>query len=112
MLQQDIPDDYVIATGVQHSVREFCEWAFAYAGIDLEWDGEGVEEKGFDVKTGKMRVAVNSEFYRPTDVVNLLGDPSKAKYRLGWDPLETSCEELCHIMVDHDLRLASAESSS
>lgn len=109
ILQQDVPDDYVIATGVQHTVREFCEWAFKNVGIDLRWEGEGIDEKGFDAVTGRMLVCVNPEFYRPTDVVNLLGDPTKARTELGWDPTSTSCEELCRIMTDHDLELARSE---
>lgn len=109
ILQQDEPDDYVIATGVQHSVREFTEWSFKHAGIDLRWEGEGLEEKGYDKASGKMLVCVNPDFYRPTDVVNLWGDPIKAKTVLGWDPQKTSCEELCRIMVEHDLEIAERE---
>lgn len=111
ILQQEDPDDFVIATGVQHSVREFTEWAFKYAGIDIEWRGSGVEEKGYDVATGKMVVSVNPAFYRPTDVVDLWGDPTKAKTELGWDPCKTSCEELCRLMVEHDLALAGQEAT-
>lgn len=109
MLQQDEPADYVIATGIQHTVREFCEWAFKNVGIDLRWEGEGVDEKGYDTATGKMLVCVNPAFYRPTDVVNLLGDPTKARTELGWNPNSTSCEELCRIMAEHDLALAKNE---
>ena len=109
IMQQDEPDDYVIATGVQHSVREFTEWSFKHAGIDLRWEGEGLEEKGYDKASGKMLVCVNPDFYRPTDVVNLWGDPIKAKTVLGWDPQKTSCEELCRIMVEHDLEIAERE---
>ena len=109
IMQQDEPDDYVIATGVQHSVREFTEWSFKHAGIDLRWEGEGLEEKGYDRASGKMLVCVNPDFYRPTDVVNLWGDPTKAKTALGWDPQKTSCEELCRIMVEHDLEIAERE---
>ena len=109
ILQQDEPDDYVIATGVQHSVREFTEWSFKHAGIELRWEGEGLDEKGYDKATGKMLVCVNPDFYRPTDVVNLWGDPTKAKTVLGWDPQKTSCEELCRIMVEHDLVVAERE---
>lgn len=109
MLQQDGPADYVIATGIQHTVREFCEWAFKNVGIDLRWEGEGLEEKGYDTATGKMLVCVNPAFYRPTDVVNLLGDPTKARTELGWNPNSTSCEELCRIMAEHDLALAKNE---
>lgn len=109
ILQQDEPDDYVIATGVQHSVREFVEWSFKHVGIEIRWEGSGIEERGYDSTTGKMLVCVNSEFYRPTDVVNLWGDPTKAKTVLGWDPLKTPVEELCRIMAEHDLSLAQQE---
>ena len=109
ILQQDEPDDFVIATGVQHSVREFVEWSFKHVGIALRWEGKGVEEKGYDEKTGRMLVCVNPEFYRPTDVVNLWGNPAKAKTVLGWDPQKTSCEELCRIMVEHDMKVADRE---
>ncbi len=112
MLQQDEPDDYVVATGIQHSVREFCEWSFKHVGIELRWEGEGVNEKGYDAKTGALRVEVNPAFYRPTDVVNLWGDPTKARTVLGWDPLSTSCEELCRIMAEHDLALAKREAAN
>lgn len=109
ILQHDVPDDFVIATGVQHSVREFVEWSFAHVGIELDWEGEGVDEKGHDRATGKMLVCVNPAFYRPTDVVDLWGDPTKAKTVLGWDPQKTTCEELCRIMVEHDLEQAKRE---
>lgn len=109
ILQQDMPDDFVIATGVQHSVREFVEWSFKHVGIILRWEGEGINEKGFDMETGKMLVSVNPAFYRPTDVVDLWGDPTKARTELGWNPQKTSCEELCRIMVEHDLKLARRE---
>ena len=109
ILQQDEPDDYVIATGVQHTVREFTTLAFANDGIELEWKGEGMEEKGYDKKTGKMLVCVNPKWYRPTDVVNLWGDPTKAKTKLGWNPQKTSYEQLCAIMAEHDLQLAKKE---
>ncbi len=109
ILQQDEPDDFVIATGVQHSVREFVEWSFKHVGISLRWEGEGVDEKGYDGETGRMLVCVNPEFYRPTDVVNLWGDPTKARTKLGWDPQSTSCEELCRIMVESDLEVAKRE---
>ena len=109
IMQQDEPDDFVIATGVQHSVREFTEWSFKHVGIELRWEGEGVDEKGYNKATGKMLVCVKPEFYRPTDVVNLWGDPTKAKTVLGWDPQKTSCEELCRIMVEHDLKVAERE---
>ena len=109
ILQADEPDDYVIATGVQHTVREFATLAFKNVGIDLKWEGEGIDEKGICTKTGKVVVEVSKEFYRPTDVVNLLGDPSKAKKELGWNPQKTSYEELVRIMSEHDYKLAKKE---
>lgn len=109
ILQQDKPEDFVIASGVQHSVREFCELAFKYAGIELEFTGEGMDEKGIDKKTGKVLVEVSPDFYRPTDVVNLFGDPSKAKRVLGWNPQSTTFEELVKIMVDHDMAKVAVE---
>lgn len=111
ILQQDKPDDFVIATGVQHTVREFTELAFANDGIELEWRGKGVEEKGYDKKTGKMLVSVNPEWFRPTDVDNLWGDPTKARTVLGWNPQKTSYEQLCAIMAEHDLQLAKKEAA-
>ena len=108
MLQQDEPDDYVIATGVQHTVREFTELAFAHDGIELEWRGSGVDEKGYDKATGKMLVCVNPRWYRPTDVVNLLGDSTKAQEKLGWDSQKTPLKKLCDVMAEHDLALAKA----
>lgn len=112
MLQQDEPDDFVIATGEQHTVRDFCNWAFQNAGITLAWSGDGVDETGADFATGNIIVRVSPEFYRPTDVVDLLGNPAKAEKVLGWNPRNTSCEELCKIMVDHDLKVARAEASA
>ena len=110
ILQQDKPEDYVIATGVQHSVREFCYYAFKHAGIELEFKGEGLNEKGYDKKTGKVLIEVSPEFYRPTDVVNLWGDASKAKRQLGWDPAkQTSFEDLVRIMVESDMQKVSKE---
>ena len=109
ILQQDKPEDFVIATGVQHSVREFCYLAFKHAGIELEFQGEGADEKGIDRKTGKVLVEVSPDFYRPTDVVNLWGDPSKAKRVLGWNPAKTTFEELVAIMVKHDMEKVAAE---
>ena len=109
ILQHDTPEDFVIATGVQHTVREFATLAFRYAGIELRWEGEGIQEKGIDVKTGKTVVAVSEDFYRPTDVVNLWGDPTKAKNELGWNPQSTSFEELVRIMVTHDMQKVAAE---
>ena len=109
MLQHDTPEDFVIATGVQHTVREFTTLAFHYVGIELEWYGEGVDEKGIDKKSGKVLVEVSQKFYRPTDVINLWGDPSKAKKVLKWDPQKTSYNKLCQIMAEHDLKLAERE---
>ena len=111
MLQQDKPDDFVIATGVQHTVREFTELAFANNGIKIEWQGNGIDENGYDAKTGKMLVCVNPKWFRPTDVVNLLGNPTKARTVLGWDPLKTSYEQLCAIMSKHDRQLAEKEAT-
>lgn len=109
ILQQEKPEDFVIATGVQHSVREFCYLAFKHAGIELEFKGEGIDEKGYDKATGKCLVEVSKDFYRPTDVVNLWGDPTKAKEKLGWNPQTTSFEELVRIMVAHDMQKVAAE---
>ena len=109
MLQHERPEDFVIATGVQHTVREFTTLAFAHDGIDLEWQGTGLEEKGIDRATGKVLVEVNPAWFRPTDVDNLWGDPTKAKTVLGWNPQKTSYEQLCAIMADHDLQLAKRE---
>lgn len=109
ILQNKTPEDFVIATGEQHSVREFCQLAFHYAGIELEFVGEGENEKGIDKATGKVLVEVSSDFYRPTDVVNLWGDPSKAKAELGWNPTKTSFEELVRIMVDSDMAKVAVE---
>ena len=109
MLQQDEPDDYVVATGVQHTVREFTTLAFLHDGIELTWQGSGLDEKGIDKKTGKVLVEVNPAWFRPTDVDNLWGDPTKARTKLGWNPQTTSYEELCAIMAEHDLQLAKKE---
>ncbi len=109
MLQAEEPEDFVIATGVQHTVREFTTLAFHYAGIDLEWQGKGMEERGINKADGRVLVEVSKEFYRPTDVINLWGDPTKAKTVLGWNPQRTSYEELCRIMAEHDLELARRE---
>ena len=109
MLQHDRPEDFVIATGVQHTVREFTTLAFKADGIDIRWEGEGLEEKGYDTATGRMLVCVNPRWFRPTDVDNLLGDPTKAKTVLGWNPQKTSYEELVRIMAEHDLALAMKE---
>ena len=112
MLQQDEPDDYVIATGEQHTVRDFTEKAFAANGIEIRWEGSGVDEKGYDAKTGKMLVCVNPQWFRPTEVDNLLGDPTKAKSELGWNPQKTSYEELVRIMAEHDRALAKKEKAA
>ena len=103
MLQQDQPDDFVIATGESHSVREFCTLAFKEAGIELRWEGAGVDEKGIDVKTGKVLVEVDPKYFRPAEVEQLLGNPTKARTVLGWNPHKTSFEELVRIMVQHDM---------
>ena len=112
ILQQDEPEDFVIATGVQHTVREFATLAFHHAGIELRWEGEGEEEKGIDTQTGKVVVAVSPDFYRPTDVVNLWGNPTKAKAKLGWNPSKTSFEQLVKLMVDADMAKVAAEGAA
>lgn len=104
MLQHETPEDFVIATGQMHSVRDFCTLAFKEAGIELEWQGNGIDEKGIDRKTGKTLVEVDPKYFRPTEVDQLLGDPTKAKTLLKWNPTKTSFEELVHIMVEHDMR--------
>lgn len=109
IMQQEKPDDFVIATGVQHTVRDFTERAFAANGIKIRWEGTGVNEKGYDVDTGKMLVCVNPQWFRPTDVDNLWGDPTKAKTVLGWNPQKTSYEQLVEIMAKHDRQLAKRE---
>ena len=121
ILQNEKPEDFVIATGVQHSVREFTDYAFKHAGIELKFEGEGLEEKGICVAVhgtapqsliGKTLVAVSEDFYRPTDVVNLWGDPTKAKAKLGWDPNKTSFEQLVKIMVEHDMAKVASEGAA
>ena len=112
IMQQKEPDDFVIATGVQHTVREFTEHAFKANGIELRWEGKGIDEKGYDKATGKMLVCVNKAWYRPTDVDNLWGDPTKAKTVLGWNPQETSYQELVEIMAKHDRELAKKEKAN
>lgn len=112
MLQHGTPEDFVIATGVQHTVREFTTLAFAHDGIELEWRGSGLEEQGIDKATGRVLVEVNPAWFRPTDVDNLWGDPTKAKTVLGWNPQKTSYEELCAIMAEHDLQLARREKAA
>jgi GDPmannose 4,6-dehydratase len=109
IMQQETPDDFVIATGVQHTVRDFTEKAFAANGIVIRWEGKGLDEKGYDAETGKMLVCVNPQWFRPTDVDNLWGDPTKARTVLGWDPQKTSYEELVRIMAEHDRKLAKRE---
>ena len=118
ILQQEKPEDFVIATGVQHSVREFTQLAFRHAGIELKFEGKEMDEKGICVSVsdpanghliGKTLVAVSEDFYRPTDVVNLWGDPTKAKAKLGWNPQTTSFEQLVEIMVEHDMAKVAAE---
>ena len=109
ILQNKKPEDFVIATGEQHSVREFCQLAFHDVGIELEFVGEGMNEKGIDKATGKTVIEVSPDFYRPTDVVNLWGDPSKAKCELGWNPTKTTFEQLVKIMVDHDMKKVAVE---
>ena len=104
MLQHDKPEDFVIATGEQHSVREFATLAFHYAGIEIEWQGEGINEKGIDKSTGKILIEVDPRFFRPSEVDQLLGDPTKAKTLLGWNPTATSFNELVKIMVEHDMK--------
>ena len=124
ILQHETPEDFVIATGVQHTVREFATLAFHHAGIELQWEGEGINEKGIvasintalaqaeGLKVGDTVVAVSPDFYRPTDVVNLLGDPSKAKRELGWNPQTTSFEQLVELMVAHDMKKVAADDAA
>ena len=109
IMQQDKPEDFVIATGVQHTVRDFTEKAFAANGITIRWEGTGLDEKGYDAETGKMLVCVNPAWFRPTDVDNLWGDPTKAKTVLGWNPQTTTYEQLVEIMAKHDRKLAKRE---
>ena len=109
ILQHETPEDFVIATGEQHTVRDFTQKAFAANGMTIRWEGEGVDEKGYDAETGKLLVSVNPKWFRPTDVDNLWGDPTKAKTVLGWNPQKTSYEELVRIMAVHDRELAMRE---
>jgi GDPmannose 4,6-dehydratase len=117
ILQQEIPEDFVIATGVQHSVREFAYLAFREAGIELKFEGEGADEKGIcvagpDNLVGKTLIEVSPDFYRPTDVVNLWGDPTKAKAKLSWNPGKTTFEQLVKIMVQHDMAKVAGEGAA
>ena len=109
IMQQEKPEDFVIATGVQHTVRDFTEKAFKANGITIRWEGNGIDEKGYDVATGKMLVCVNPQWFRPTDVDNLWGDPTKAKTVLGWNPQSTTYEQLVEIMAKHDRERAKRE---
>lgn len=109
ILQQDKPDDFVIATGEFHSVREFAELAFARVGIKLRWEGYGLDEKGIDSATGRVLVEVDKRFFRPAEVEKLLGNPEKARRELGWNPRKTSFERLVQIMVDADVELVAKE---
>ena len=109
IMQQEKPEDFVIATGVQHTVRDFTEKAFAANGITIRWEGNGIDEKGYDAATGKMLVCVNPQWFRPTDVDNLWGDPTKAKTVLGWNPQSTTYEQLVEIMAKHDRERAKRE---
>lgn len=109
MLQHERPEDFVIATGVQHSVRDFARLAFHYAGIEIEFRGHGVEEKGVERATGRVLIEVSPDFYRPTDVVNLCGNPARARRELGWQPQKTNFEELVRLMVAHDMEKVAVE---
>ena len=109
MLQHDKPEDFVIATGETHSVREFCTLAFQYAGIDIEWQGVGIMEKGIDKRTGKTIIEVDPKYFRPTEVDLLLGDPSKAKKLLSWNPVKTPFPKLVKLMVESDMKLLAAD---
>ena len=111
ILQHEIPDDFVIATGEMHSVREFCTLAFIEAGIELKWQGEGIDEKGYDLKTGRLLVEVDPRYFRPTEVEQLLGDPTKAKEKLGWNPTKTSFPDLVKEMVETDMKYVGKEAS-
>ncbi len=112
ILQQDTPEDFVIATGEQYSVRQFCELAFKEAGIDIEFKGEGVDEKGYDKATGKVLIEVDPKYFRPCEVDTLLGDPTKAKTKLGWNPRKTSFEQLVKIMMKHDLEFVVKDANA
>jgi len=105
MLQHETPEDFVIATGEYHTVRDFCTLAFKYAGIELSWKGEGINEKGINIANGDVLVEVDPSYFRPSEVEQLLGDPTKAKTLLGWNPNKTSFEDLVKIMVENDMKL-------
>ena len=109
IMQQEKPEDFVIATGEQYSVKQFCELAFKEVGIELEWQGYGIEEKGIDKKTRRVVIEVDSRYFRPSEVDTLLGDPTKAKEKLGWNPRKTSFEELVKIMIKHDLEFVERD---
>jgi GDPmannose 4,6-dehydratase len=109
MLQHHTPEDFVIATGEMHSVREFATLAFQYAGIEIEWQGEGLNEKGIDKATGRVLIEVDPKYFRPAEVDQLLGDPTKAKKLLGWNPTKTPFEELVRIMVEADMKKVEKE---
>ena len=104
ILQHPVPEDFVIATGEMHTVREFCTLAFAQAGIEIRWEGTGVDEKGIDVATNRVLVEIDPKYFRPSEVEQLLGDPTKARTLLGWNPTKTSFPELIRIMVEHDMK--------
>lgn len=106
MLQHDVPEDFVIATGEMHTVREFCDLAFKEVGIALIWEGEGENEKGIDKSSKKVLIEVDPKYFRPCEVEQLLGDPTKAKTLLGWNPTKTAFQELVKIMVNHDMKFA------
>ena len=122
ILQHERPEDFVIATGQQHTVREFCELAFRYAGIELKWEGCGADEKGVCIRVddaascshlvGKTLVEVSPDFYRPTDVVNLLGDPRKARRILGWNPEKTTFDQLVKLMVENDMAKVASDTAA
>ena len=109
MLQQDEPDDFCIATGVQYSVRDFVNFAWGHLGKTIRWEGEGMDEKGYDVETSNLIVAVDKRYFRPTEVETLLGDPSKAKEKLGWEP-KITLEEMVHEMMENDINIAKRDS--
>jgi GDPmannose 4,6-dehydratase len=109
IMQQEKPEDFVIATGEQYSVKQFCELAFKEVGIELEWQGYGIEEKGIDKKTRRVVIEVDPRYFRPSEVDTLLGDPTKAKEKLGWNPRKTSFEELVKIMIKHDLEFVERD---